>query len=105
MLIICTGDIMKKILMLLLIIVILMLVSCASDIVRSGGVVEHSTPEPTADVDEAYDADEIIVYITKSGTKYHREDCCHLKKSKIPISLEQAKERGLEPCSVCNPPE
>lgn len=46
----------------------------------------------------------IIVYITKTGSKYHREECRYLSKSSIPISLEDAKARGYEPCSVCGAP-
>ena len=49
------------------------------------------------------DAD-ITVYITKTGAKYHRSGCRYLKKSKIAISLADAKERGYGPCSVCDPP-
>jgi competence protein ComEC len=48
--------------------------------------------------------DEQNVYITESGTKYHRKDCSFLNKSKIAIDLEDAKEQGYEPCSKCNPP-
>ena len=43
------------------------------------------------------------VYITNTGTKYHMADCPHLKKSKIEISIEDAKAKKLEPCSTCNP--
>ena len=46
-----------------------------------------------------------IVYITKTGTKYHTEDCSYLRSSKIAIRLSEALERGLEPGSRCNPPE
>lgn len=46
----------------------------------------------------------ITVYITKTGSKYHRGNCRYLRKSKIPISLEEAKRRGYTPCSVCKPP-
>jgi hypothetical protein len=45
-----------------------------------------------------------IVYITKSGSKYHADGCRYLSKSKIEISLGDAVARGLTPCSVCNPP-
>ena len=45
------------------------------------------------------------VYITKTGTKYHRDGCKYLIKSKIPISLKDAKAQGYEPCKVCNPPK
>jgi hypothetical protein len=48
---------------------------------------------------------EVTVYVTKSGTKYHRAICRHLAKSKVPISLKDAKARGYTPCRVCKPPE
>jgi phosphatidylserine/phosphatidylglycerophosphate/cardiolipin synthase-like enzyme len=44
-----------------------------------------------------------IVYITKSGKKYHREGCSSLSKSCIPISRKDAEARGYTPCSRCNP--
>lgn len=47
----------------------------------------------------------IIVYITDTGKKYHREGCRYLEQSKIEISLEEAKRRGYEPCKVCDPPK
>lgn len=47
---------------------------------------------------------ETIVYVTKSGKKYHRQDCYHLRKSSIPLSLKEAVRRGYEPCSHCKPP-
>lgn len=47
-------------------------------------------------------ADEQTVYVTKSGTKYHCEDCQHLGHSKLGIELSQAT--GMyEPCSRCRP--
>lgn len=45
----------------------------------------------------------ITVYVTKTGEKYHRDGCRYLSKSKIPISLDNAKAL-YTPCSVCNPP-
>lgn len=50
------------------------------------------------------DQDEVIVYITKKGKKYHREGCGSLSKSKEAISLEEAKKRGYAPCKTCKPP-
>ena len=44
------------------------------------------------------------VYITKTGKKYHRDGCRYLK-SRIPISLKDAKANGYMPCSVCRPPQ
>lgn len=46
----------------------------------------------------------LIVYITETGEKYHRSGCQYLRKSKIPISLEDAVSQGYSRCSKCNPP-
>lgn len=43
------------------------------------------------------------VYITKTGTKYHRAGCRHLARSSIPISRKDAEARGYAPCKTCNP--
>ena len=43
------------------------------------------------------------VYITRTGTKYHRLGCRYLSKSCIPISRSAAIAEGYTPCSVCNP--
>lgn len=56
---------------------------------------EPSADEPTGQV----------VYVTKSGTKYHLGTCSHLSKSKIEKSLTEAKNAGYEPCKTCNPPK
>jgi micrococcal nuclease len=45
-----------------------------------------------------------IVYITRTGAKYHSGSCRYLSMSKIPISLKEAVEKGYGPCSVCGPP-
>lgn len=55
---------------------------------------------PTAD-----DTTQQVVYVTKSGTKYHLGSCSHLSKSKIEKSLSEAKNAGFEPCKTCNPPK
>lgn len=49
------------------------------------------------------DTQTITVYVTKTGSKYHRDGCRYLSKSKIPISLSDA-EKSYGPCSVCSPP-
>lgn len=46
-----------------------------------------------------------IVYITKSGKKYHNDGCSSLAKSKIAINLGDAKSQGYDACSICNPPK
>ncbi|NLL53411.1 MAG: MBL fold metallo-hydrolase [Peptococcaceae bacterium] len=58
------------------------------------------TPPPTSAGDE-----NIIVYKTKTGEKYHVNGCGSLSRSKIEISFKKAKEQGLGPCSKCKPPQ
>lgn len=47
----------------------------------------------------------VTIYITKTGEKYHAAGCRYLSKSQIPISLDDAKARGYDACSVCHPPQ
>lgn len=35
----------------------------------------------------------LTVYVTRSGTKYHRQGCSYLRSSSIPIDLSEAKSR------------
>jgi len=49
-------------------------------------------------------APSITVYATKTGECYHQQGCTSLRKSKIPLALDQAVARGLRPCSNCRPP-
>lgn len=41
------------------------------------------------------------IFVTKSGKKYHRNDCDFLRKSKIATTKADAIERGYTPCSKC----
>ena len=52
----------------------------------------------------ASDNSDTTVYITNTGSKYHLAGCRHLSKSKIPITLSEAKAQGYEPCGTCHPP-
>lgn len=45
----------------------------------------------------------ITVYITRTGTKYHRDGCQHLNSSKFPIALNEIDTNKYTPCSVCKP--
>ena len=45
------------------------------------------------------------VYVTSTGSKYHRESCRYIRSPKTStISLVEAKQK-YGPCSVCNPPQ
>lgn len=43
------------------------------------------------------------VYVTKTGSKYHRASCSSLSKSKIEMPLAEAAKR-YGPCKNCKPP-
>lgn len=43
-----------------------------------------------------------VVFITDTGSKYHRPLCPTVDKSLRPITLEEAEE-SYTPCSICNP--
>ena len=62
---------------------------------RPSGVPEPEAKPPVRDTE--------TVYITKSGSKYHRAGCRYLNKSKIPIDKQEAIARGYSPCKVCKP--
>ena len=51
----------------------------------------------------ARESGEITVFVTRTGSKYHRGGCRYLARSSIPISITDAVER-YGPCSVCDPP-
>ena len=46
---------------------------------------------------------EKIVYITKTGKKYHLENCRTLRGEKEAIDLNEAIKNGYEVCKVCKP--
>ena len=43
------------------------------------------------------------LFKTKTGNKYHLENCRYLKKSKTPITLKEVNGNQLIPCGVCKP--
>ena len=57
------------------------------------------TPEST----ELQQLEDVTVYVTRTGKKYHLDSCNSLRHSKIPISLAEAKQR-YGACSRCSPP-
>lgn len=63
----------------------------------------HPPSTMTKQTSPAQESNSVIVYVTKTGEKYHRGGCRYLSKSKIQISLKDAKARGYDPCSVCKP--
>ncbi len=46
---------------------------------------------------------EVTVYVTNTGSKYHRGGCGYLSRSKISISKKKAVAAGYGTCSRCRP--
>jgi len=42
-------------------------------------------------------------YITRTGERYHRGSCHHLRRSAYPITRAEAEAQGYTPCRVCYP--
>jgi len=59
---------------------------------------------PDASSLPAGDEENIIVYITKTGTRYHQAGCRYLSEETISLTLAEAVEQGYTPCRVCQPP-
>lgn len=60
-----------------------------------------STPAPQKQSTSTSSDAATTVYITESGSKYHKANCQYLSKSKKSIDLSKAKAQGYEPCSKC----
>ena len=43
----------------------------------------------------------VVVYVTKTGSKYHEADCFHLRKSSRPLHQDEAEAAGYEACAHC----
>ncbi len=65
-------------------------------------VVDQTEESPTVSVEEIIPSG-VMVYITKEGDKYHKEDCSSAQNN-LPIDIYRAIELGYEPCSLCRPP-
>ena len=83
---------------------------------KASGVKENAPPKASSKAATAKsttpkaaspstDNQSVTVYITDTGSKYHRAGCKYLKKSKHAISLKDAKAQGYGPCGICNPPQ
>ena len=50
-------------------------------------------------------ADEVTVYVTEHGRKYHNKDCQFVRNGGIAVTLKEARARGCSPCARCKPPQ
>lgn len=71
---------------------------------RHGTSTSSTTTKATGKAKVAKtDTKENVVYVTKTGKKYHRAGCSSLLKSKIEISKSDAIDGGYEACGKCKP--
>ena len=58
----------------------------------SAGASSRSVPSAT------------LVWVPRSGSKYHKKSTCSNMKNPIQVTIDAAIECGFTPCSKCNPP-
>lgn len=90
----------------LLLVAVLVLLSvavgCGSQTSDRSASSEQSTS--TAQAAPQIENDQLTVYVTETGQRYHLSTCRTLRGGGRPISLADAKRRGYTPCKVCQPP-
>lgn len=90
------------------IIAVVALIVVALILAPSGSAAEDAsdpaaTPAVTQDATTGTAQDgQTIVYVTKSGSKYHSTETCSSMKDPLTLTLEEAKDKGYEPCSRCH---
>ena len=65
------------------------------------GYIYYGSVDGWVNLDYCAPSYDVLVYATESGEKYHKEHCQYLSQSRYIITLSDAAERRLEPCSVC----
>lgn len=73
------------------------LLSCV--LLDSGGMPVES---PVSRINLSQNKD-TVVYITKTGEKYHKDGCRYLRQSKIKTTKKEAVKKGYGACKVCKP--
>jgi hypothetical protein len=66
---------------------------------RPGALKNEAVQKETVQKETVQD----VVYITRTGKRYHRDGCRYLSKSKIQIDRDHAIQEGYTPCKVCRP--
>jgi endonuclease YncB( thermonuclease family) len=75
------------------------------NISQAPSAVPAQVPKPMVSSNTFAQSGDVIVYVTKTGKKYHLGNCSFLSKIAISMKLSDAKAKGYTPCSKCNPPQ
>ena len=68
-----------------------------------GATVQTQVPTiPTVQTKEVVKEEEVKVYVTKTGTKFHKANCKSLSKSKIEMQFKEVMLSNYEPCNNCH---
>ncbi len=94
-----TTNAIKAFQVLVLICAIAVLVCGLAESVYTESPQTEDSVSYTVTVDYSTEA---YVYITKSGEKYHKKNCPHIKDRRTTeMTLEEAEQLGYEPCKSC----
>lgn len=65
-------------------------------------VTPLAAPAPTiGSLTQAQETRDCVVYVTRTGERYHKEWCSYLRYSRFAISRSEAIQRGYTPCKRC----
>lgn len=87
----------------LLIALLALAVGCGSQRSNQSARTEQSVGGRTQTAPQS-ENDELTVYVTDTGERYHLSSCRTLRGNGRPISLGEARRRGYTACRVCQPP-
>ncbi len=72
-------------------------------VIKNSESSDKSSYKNDSKTGDSFDEDSSeFVFISKSGKKYHKENCSSLKDNSEKITLKQAQEIGKEPCKICH---
>ena len=80
---------------------------CLFIVFASAGAWLHSEVEDSVDYAVHTQTEARTVYVTATGTRYHKQDCQYVKgkDNLTEMTLAEAEEDMLTPCKVCTPDE
>lgn len=61
--------------------------------------------EPRQSSQQTTEEGAILVFVAKTGDRYHLQGCRYLSSGGEAVTLDAAEQRGYVPCKVCNPPK
>lgn len=61
---------------------------------------EENLPE-TAPSDEGGSSSDVMVWIPRTGERYHANSSCSIMKNPTQVTLEEAQSQGYTPCKKC----